>query len=92
MTDVGERQLAGSGAIPRIAAQGGKVSVAWFDCGDIRTRVSTNSGSSWGATRTVFAGACGSEFGGVPASIALRGTRSVIAYHWFQGYDSHVSG
>ena len=73
--------------MPRIAAVGGKVAVIWFDCGDMRARVSDDHGATWGAVTTIFTGACGSEFGGIPNSVAIDGSRVLVAYYWFQGFD-----
>lgn len=88
LSNLGERQLTAKGAVPRIAAQARRVVVAWYDCGDIRARVSSDRSSHWSSTRTLFTGACGSEFGGVPESVAVDGARMVVAYHFFQGYDT----
>ena len=89
VTDLGERQLAtgnpsgGGAGVPRIDASGGKVAVTWFDCGDMRARVSNDRGATWGSTRTLFTGACGSEFGGLPNSIAISGSRVLVAFDLF---------
>lgn len=92
VSDLGERQLgtgnpSGGGAgVPRIDTIGGKVAVVWYDCGDIRARVSTDHGASWGSTRTLFTGACGSEFGGLPSSVAIGGSKILVAYDRFAGF------
>jgi hypothetical protein len=91
VTDLGERQLgtgnpSGVGAgLPQIAALGSKLAVVWYDCGDMRARVSNDHGGTWGSVRTIFHGACGSEFGGLPSSVAIDGSRILVAYSWFQG-------
>lgn len=90
--DLGERQLAignvkgGGVGVPRIATLGGKVAVVYADCGDIRARVSNDRGATWGSVRTLFSGACGSEFGGLPNSVAIKGSRVLVAYSLFQGF------
>ncbi len=89
VTDLGERQLAtgnpsgGGAGVPRIDTVGGKVAVVWYDCGDMRARVSNDHGATWGSTRTLFTGACGSEFGGLPSSVAISGSRILVAFDRF---------
>lgn len=87
--DLGERQLSsGSTAgMPRIASVGSKVAVVWAACGDMRARVSNDNGTTWGSLKTIFHGVCGSEFGGLPNSVAINGGRILVAYYWFQGFN-----
>jgi hypothetical protein len=90
--DLGERQIAsgnpdgGGAGLPRITAHGSKLVVVWYDCGDIRARVSNDHGTTWGSIRTIFTGACGSEFGGIPFNAAMSGSRILVTYSWFQGF------
>lgn len=90
ITDLGEQSLTGTGTngLPRLAATGTKVVAVWYACGDARVRVSTNRGATWGATRTIFTGACGSEFGGEPLNVAIHGSRTIVSYHYFNGFTN----
>jgi len=90
VTNLGEQTLAGPGTngIPRLAATGTRVVAAWYRCGDARVRVSTDRGAVWGAGKTIFNGTCGSEFGGEPLNVAIHGSRTVVSYHYFNGFSN----
>ena len=64
------------GSTPRIGADGARVAVA-YGGGDVRARVSTNRGGSWGPRRTLAQGAF--ELFNEPGSVDIRGSRIIVA-------------
>jgi hypothetical protein len=63
---------------PVVAVAGSTVAVAWVSssAGAVKMRVSTNSGSTWGGTKTIGSGADLGTY----ISIAARGSRLAVAW------------
>jgi hypothetical protein len=65
---------------PVIGSSGQRIVVAWERC-DIRARVSTNGGTSWGPVRKLTNLGCDAvDVGVLPESVAVSGERIAIAY------------
>ena len=87
MSTLGSTTLSSSDGFdgyPSIAASGDRVTMAWTANGDgaVKTRTSTTSGGSWGATETLATTSNGL------GSVAVLGTRSAVT--WSSGRTVHV--
>lgn len=62
-------------------AEGSKVAVAWFRCNALYARVSNDRGKTWGPIRKLLdTASCDGDFAASPNSIAIDGSKIVIAY------------
>jgi hypothetical protein len=65
---------------PQIGSFNQRIVVAWIRCADPFARVSTNAGTSWGASVKLANYACPGEIGGLPTSAAVRTNNIAVAY------------